>query len=165
MFIVYRYMIDDQWIYVGKTKYSLDMRYYEHSKDKRFKPYCNAKVSYCELETEHDMDLTEIMLIKMMQPIINVNDKRSGSLPFMFDESALLWKKYVPRNGSTRSGRPIKGEERLSTELKIRLGPKMQQDINEACIKICMTKNEFVRTAITKLLDDVKNNCVPLDTA
>lgn len=164
MFIVYRYMIGDQWIYVGKTKYSLEMRYYEHSSDKRFKPYRNAKIYYCELETEHDMDITETMLIKMMQPIINVNDKKSGALPFLFDESALAWKEFVPKNGTSRSGRPLKGDERLSMELKIRIGPQMLQSIKDVCEKINIPRNEFVRAAITKLLDETKINCVPIDT-
>lgn len=95
---VYRYMLGDQWIYVGKSINHLDQRVSEHAKDKRFAPYCDAIIEYCELNTKTDMDITESMLIKTMHPVINVVDSTDGSVPFEFNASLVTWYPYIQRS-------------------------------------------------------------------
>ena len=94
MFYVYRYMVGDQWIYVGKSANNIDQRIYDHSKDKRFEVYPDAVIEYCELNSKTDMDITESMLIKTMHPVINITDKTDGSIPFCFQEEMIIWNPY-----------------------------------------------------------------------
>lgn len=96
MYYVYRYMIGDQWIYVGKadahrTRDELQNRIREHSHDKRFRIYPNAIISYCILENASDMNAVETMLIKIHNPIINVVSKTKASLPFRYDPNMITW--------------------------------------------------------------------------
>ena len=94
MYLVYRYMIDDQWIYVGKTEHNLVRRIYSHTFDTKFKKYRNARIEFCILDSKSDMDIMELMLIKLMHPVLNANDATVDNLPFAFDESKIKWFDY-----------------------------------------------------------------------
>lgn len=94
MYYVYRYMIGDQWIYVGKSAKNLKSRVNDHARDPRFSLYHNAVIEYCELNTKSDMDITESMLIKTMHPLINVVDSTDGSVPFEYNECNIKWLPY-----------------------------------------------------------------------
>lgn len=91
---VYRYMLGDQWIYVGKSENRLDERIKDHAKDVRFALYANSTIQYAELSSRRDMDITEAVLIKIMRPVINVADITDGDIPFVYDESLIKWHEY-----------------------------------------------------------------------
>ena len=102
MYYVYRYMLDDRWIYVGKTDNSLMERLYAHRFEPKFKPYRNAVIQYIELGNRSDMNVTESMLIKLMKPVLNRNDLTENILPFKYDDSNVVWRdiKNAPRKTS-----------------------------------------------------------------
>ena len=95
MYYVYRYMIGKQWMYVGKTIGNLSQRLSSHASDKRFQQYSGMCIQFCVMNCKSDMDLTESLLIKCMHPIINRNDATDGSIPFEYDESAVVWHDYT----------------------------------------------------------------------
>lgn len=93
---VYRYMVGDKWIYVGKasaekTRDELTRRIRDHKKDKRFTKYADAKVEYCMFNHKSDMNITETMLIKIHRPIINRINITDECIPFQYDESKIKW--------------------------------------------------------------------------
>ena len=93
---VYRYMDGNDWVYVGKAsamkvRNELQNRIRSHSKDDRFKKYVNAKIEYCMFENKSDMDITEMMLIKLHKPIINKAGVTDSELPFTYDDSKIQW--------------------------------------------------------------------------
>lgn len=94
LYYVYRYTDREQYVYVGKSKGRLKQRIKDHSIDPRFKSYANALIEYCELATESDMNITESLLIKLKHPIINIVDQTDADLPFVFDETKIVWKPY-----------------------------------------------------------------------
>ena len=169
MFIVYRYMIGDKWIYVGKTKNSLRQRLSDHARDNRFDPYKEAKISYCELDSETDMDILELMLIKTVKPVINWNDTTDDEFPFEFKESSSLnWKDIADYNQQakqTSRGRPIIGDEKLEETLKIRMGPNMIMELKDASSKMGVSVAMFIRYAIEFYNKCIKFGFTPLDDA
>ena len=102
MWYIYRYMIGDQWIYVGKTESHLEQRIYDHANDKRFAPYKNATIQFCEVGSRSNMDVTELLLIKLMHPVINHNDQTRVPLPFNYDESKVRWVDYKKGKSAKR---------------------------------------------------------------
>ena len=96
MYYVYRYMMGNKWIYVGKadasnTKNELHLRIKCHSKDERFLKYEQLKISYCVLNSKSDMNAVESMLIKIKHPEINVIDRTNYELPFVLDNKKIKW--------------------------------------------------------------------------
>lgn len=96
MYYVYRYMLGNKWIYVGKadashTKNELQVRIKAHSKDERFLKYEQLKISYCILQNKSDMNAVESMLIKIKHPEINVVDRTNCKLPFILDNRNIKW--------------------------------------------------------------------------
>lgn len=100
MYWVYRYMLGNKWIYVGKSKDQLDKRIEAHANDQRFAPYMDAKIEYISLNTASDMDATESMLIKCMRPVLNVVDMTYGDLPFVYNDSSICWSPYISKSTS-----------------------------------------------------------------
>jgi len=94
-------MIGNKWIYVGKSESHLEQRIYDHANDERFAPYKNAVIQFCEVGSRSNMDVTELLLIKLMHPVINHNDQTRVQLPFSYDESKVRWIDY-------EKGKPIK---------------------------------------------------------
>ena len=92
---VYRYMIGDQWIYVGKANNSLHERIRAHAKEERFQPYLGScKISYFEFEHASDMTHAEAALIKIQKPVLNVSGKNDSHFPFSVDTNAMQWIEY-----------------------------------------------------------------------
>lgn len=110
-YYIYRYMADDQWVYVGKSAGALLSRIMSHAYEPKFQPYSNAIIEYFECNSQSDMDLTEKLLIKTMHPILNVLDSTDGSIPFRYDDTLISWKKIDETKGN------LKLEEDLSIPL------------------------------------------------
>jgi len=92
-YYVYRYMLDNKWIYVGKSDHALLSRIKTHKREEKFRPYRNATVEYIRLASRSDMNLTELLLIKTMHPVLNELDSTDGKIPFVYDENILEWTK------------------------------------------------------------------------
>lgn len=97
VYFVYRYMVGDEWIYVGKSDNDLTNRINGHKMEAKFAPYNDiATIQFCELYSQEDMEITEKVLIKAMHPKLNTNFASFGRVPFMVDDS-FEWKNYSRR--------------------------------------------------------------------
>lgn len=91
-YMIYRYVYNDQTIYVGKTKRKLSIRIYEHSKEDKFLPYLDeCKIEYFDAGNRQSMDIYEKYLINEMSPILNVADKENAYFNF-----ALPYIEWIP---------------------------------------------------------------------
>ncbi len=98
IYCVYRYMIGNEWIYVGKAGGTLDQRIYAHSKEERFKPFLHeCEITYVEFNHKSDMDHAEAALIKIQKPKLNVSCKNDDVFPFSFNSDCVEWKKYLTK--------------------------------------------------------------------
>lgn len=92
-FFIYRYLICDEVIYIGKTKRDLKKRIDEHKLEKKFMPYLsNTKIEYYETATEVEMDIHEKYWINMYMPKLNVVDKKGAK--FSFSINNVVWKSF-----------------------------------------------------------------------
>lgn len=84
-FFIYRYLICDEVIYIGKTKRDLKKRIDEHKLERKFMPYlAKAKIEYYETATEVEMDIHEKYWINVYMPKLNVVDKEGAKFSFSF---------------------------------------------------------------------------------
>lgn len=91
MWYIYRYMIGDQWIYVGKSANALLSRLTSHKYEQKFEPYSNATIEYFVCSSASDMNLLEKLFIKTMHPVLNELDSTDGVIPFVYDDSLIEW--------------------------------------------------------------------------
>ena len=97
-YCVYRYMIGDEWIYVGKAGGTLDQRISAHSKEERFQPFLQeCKISYIEFNHKSDMDHAEAALIKIQKPKLNISCKNDDFFPFLLNTDCVEWKEYLTK--------------------------------------------------------------------
>lgn len=90
MFYVYRFVKNNEVIYVGKT-YSMDLRMYEH-KNKPFYKECD-KIEYVEFEDEMNQSFYEILIINKFKPKYNKKDLYNTSFEIK-DPKENEWKIY-----------------------------------------------------------------------
>lgn len=90
---VYKYVYDDQIIYIGKTNVSLKQRIYGHSKEDKFQEYLNkAKVYYAVLKNSTETAFVELYLINKYKPILNTNAKCDGDSNIFMEEP--IWESW-----------------------------------------------------------------------
>lgn len=90
---VYKYVVNNQIIYIGKCDAKLERRIYEHSMEGKFKPYLNScQIFYTKLLNKTMSDVVESELIRRYKPILNVA-KMSDWAGLDFPE--LLWELYI----------------------------------------------------------------------
>lgn len=53
---------------------------------------------------------------------------------------------------NNRAGRPIKGGEAKSVEVKIRIEPYLVRQMDSACTQLNMSRSAFIRYAIEQLI-------------
>ena len=93
VYTIYRYVYNNETIYVGKTKRNLKLRISEHSKEEKFLPYLEkCKIEYFDAGNRQSMDIYEKYLINEMSPILNVADKDGINLSFVLPY--MEWKPY-----------------------------------------------------------------------
>lgn len=90
---IYRYIFNDETIYVGKTRRDLKLRVLEHSKEEKFLPYIKkCTIEYFDCENRQTMDIYEKYLINKMNPLLNVLDK--DNVEFNFSLPYIEWLPY-----------------------------------------------------------------------
>ena len=95
---VYKYVEDNEIIYIGKNDTDLHTRISQHVSEKKFKEHPDAKIYYGELANSVESRFMEMMLINRYKPILNVVDKVEGNSFIDFTEPE--WKPYVkPADG------------------------------------------------------------------
>ena len=58
----------------------------------------------------------------------------------------------------SRMGRPIRGGEAKSIEVKIRIEPYLANQMGALCRKLGMTRSAFIRYAIEQLIKEAKHH-------
>lgn len=69
-YIVYKYIQDNETIYVGKTERGIKTRVQEHKQDKLMN--FNGLIYYCRCKGKLEMDALEFILINKYHPTLNV---------------------------------------------------------------------------------------------
>ena len=93
VYTIYRYVYNNETIYVGKTKRNLKLRISEHSIEDKFLPYLDeCKIEFFDAGNRQSMDIYEKYLINEMSPILNVVDKENAN--FIFTLPYMEWKPY-----------------------------------------------------------------------
>lgn len=96
---VYKFInIEDEVVYVGKTKGNVHERIYSHSKNGHLPKQCYEcvnKIEYIETVSKADMDILELYFINKYKPIFNKKSKTEDSLFLKIDEKSLNWKSFM----------------------------------------------------------------------
>jgi len=58
----------------------------------------------------------------------------------------------------SRMGRPIKGGEAKSVEVKIRIEPYLSRQMDDACRQMNMSRSAFIRYSIEQLIKVIKQH-------
>lgn len=96
LFVIYRVFVDDQIVYVGRTKQLLPHRIQQHFKAHHFDHA--TKIQFAEVETEADMNLYELYYILKWKPKLNQKDIAPDRLTRDLPE--LDWRDaYLPKIG------------------------------------------------------------------
>jgi hypothetical protein len=76
---LYKYVVDDKIIYIGKSNNSISNRIIQHAKEPKFMPYLvKAKIYVCKLPNTTETDIMERVLINYYKPILNIVDNHVG---------------------------------------------------------------------------------------
>lgn len=58
----------------------------------------------------------------------------------------------------SRMGRPVRGGEAKSIEVKIRIEPYLSRQMDDACRQMNMSRSAFIRYAIEQLIKVIKQH-------
>lgn len=78
-YLLYRYVLNGEVKYVGKTKRDLARRVAEHSVEPKFQSSAKWKIEYFVVANSAQMDGLEKLLIDYYKPCLNVKDKATTS--------------------------------------------------------------------------------------
>ena len=85
-YYVYKYVLDNQIIYIGKNDTNLQDRIIQHQREEKFKPYMEADIYYIELKNKAETSGLEKLLINKYKPILNIVDKYKTTSDIQFEE-------------------------------------------------------------------------------
>lgn len=93
---VYKYVWNDEVIYVGKSNTDIEKRIQCHSREDKFQKYLDdADVYFCFLPNAATTDIYELYYINKYHPILNVTSKYDCE-PVGIDVADIEWSKYSP---------------------------------------------------------------------
>ena len=92
-YFVYKWVLDEEIVYIGKTV-NPDSRFNQERLQEKFKPYLDADIYTTELKNRTEMDGLEKLLINKYQPRLNVVDRHEESGDIPIDDESLEWKNY-----------------------------------------------------------------------
>ena len=94
IFYIYKYVLNDEIIYIGKTKRNLNLRINEHTHKKDLPTGC--EIYYFECVNESAMNIMELMLIAKYHPKYNKDcNVEDGYVPEKLREPGWIsYKKY-----------------------------------------------------------------------
>ncbi len=76
---LYKYVCNNQIIYIGKSNANIRSRIDNHKREPKFQPYLkNAKIYVCDLPNSTETDILEKVLINHYKPILNGTDNKPG---------------------------------------------------------------------------------------
>ena len=134
---VYKYVHNNEIIYIGKNDTDLETRINQHKLEEKFRPYLKADIYYIELANAIMSDVVESELIRRYKPKLNVA-KMSDWSGLEFTEPE--WKKFMPI--SKRKTYPLK---------------KNRTDISSKKQKKLRTYELMSQYYCTKILENISN--------
>ena len=85
-------------VYIGRTRNNLTSRFRNHFTGHVLQKTLDvrgvSRIEYAELETVADMYVAEIVLINLLKPTLNVDDKAKDELTIPVDIGFLKWKTW-----------------------------------------------------------------------
>ena len=99
-YYVYKYVLDNQIIYIGKNDTNLQDRIIQHQREEKFKPYMEADIYYIELKNKAETSGLEKLLINKYKPILNIVDKYKKIYPKHQDYIIIIRRNYINLNFS-----------------------------------------------------------------
>ena len=146
-FFIYRYLICDEVIYIGKTKRDLKKRIDEHKLERKFMPYlAKAKIEYYETATEVEMDIHEKYWINVYMPKLNVVDKEGAKFSFSIEDN-VIWKSYD--SYSERKKDFLLGEPNNKLSLKEKEFQRLEEKL-----QLYYNAEEYVQYLFESILDE-----------
>lgn len=91
-FYIYKYVKNEEIIYIGKTNTSLFNRINSHAKEDKFKEHKNAEIYCFQCKNRIETDIYEKYLINKYKPILNIADKLPQNIDIIIEEKE--WIKY-----------------------------------------------------------------------
>ena len=154
-FYCYKWIVDDEVVYVGKT-INLESRFYQEMRSGKFMPYLDADIYVVEFPNASEMDAVEKLLINKYQPTLNVKEKHILHSKNLFDDSSLLWNKYeIPRPDTSRC--KLLRKRKLIDELKEKI-EKCKKTIKDGSFYMKM-----IGYIDDMIVGNIKNRTFPLD--
>lgn len=83
---VYKYVFDNQIIYIGKNDTNLQERIIAHQREEKFKPYIESDIYYIEVKNKAESSGLEKLLINKYKPLLNIVDKYETTSDIQFEE-------------------------------------------------------------------------------
>lgn len=94
-YYIYKYVVDNKIIYIGKTKRRLCERIDEHAREIKFLKYLSkAKIYWFACESQLEMDLVERILIVRYKPELNIIDNMDIDLKSIQYQEP-VWQDYA----------------------------------------------------------------------
>lgn len=100
---VYKYLLDNQILYIGKVDSDLRRRVEKHTKEEKFKPYLDHAEIFCiPLANPTETTFLELYLINKYKPILNVVAKYEGMSNIQLQEPDWIpYAKYLETKNRT----------------------------------------------------------------
>lgn len=106
---VYKYISENEIIYVGKVDSDLKRRVEEHAKETKFLPYLENAEIYCmQLANATETTFMELYLINKYKPVLNATAKYEGISNIHVQEP-----EWIPYNQYLRQKEDVPAEEKL----------------------------------------------------
>lgn len=147
---VYKYVYDDEIIYIGKNDTDLITRIKQHEYEVKFRPYIDSEIYYIELSNKAESKALETLLINKYKPKLNIADKYSGCSFLNFEEPGWeklnkLIQKNTAKNDSIKKDNVKRRISEINREKK---KLKKELDFETICRKNCIwiykNKNKLI---------------------
>lgn len=112
---IYKYVVNNEIIYIGKSDRSICKRINDHAKEDRFKKYlATSKIYYFLTRNSTTTAAYELALINKYQPVLNVKDKHDDTDDINFEEPE--WKPYEELKTKIDKEKAFKKKEKKRIE-------------------------------------------------
>lgn len=164
---VYKYVYNNEIIYIGKNDTDLENRIYQHKLEDKFKPYLQScKIYYIELANRIMSDVIESELIRRYKPKLNVA-KMSDWDGLEFKEPN--WKLFNPCPKTTERKKSQQNRKNTISTKKQKLLEKYKLMAEYYCPKILEniskakeTNSSYEITIPLRNKTDFHEYCIPL---
>lgn len=147
---VYKYEVNGEVIYVGKTDRDFAARIAVHSRDAAFAPYLpNAKIYVRETMDAPEADFLETLLINQYRPVLNKAKKMVTDAEVSVNLDWSLWEKEIKR-------RPrIPGVPKKTRRIQILTYSDLAKWVDSRAKKEKLSRAELFEKVMTEYLDRV----------